>query len=67
MAFSCYPHCFFPACSAGTRLSPSPGPGMGLGGSEADKAGVPSIQEEAQPSTEETVDRVFKEEGGGAV
>lgn len=40
---------------------------MGLGGSEADKAGVPSIQEEAQPSTEETVDRVFKEEGGGAV
>lgn len=30
---------------------PSPGPGMGLGGSEADKAGVPSIQEETQQAS----------------
>lgn len=36
------------ASSLSARQVPSPGQGMGLRGSEADKAGVPSIQEETQ-------------------
>ena len=39
------------ASSLSALQVPSPGPGMGLRGSEADNAGVPSIQEETQQAS----------------